>query len=389
MTVVAQDESPRRGPLRVALVAGTLARGGAEKQSFYMARALHAAGVDVRTFGLTRGEHFEAELTALGVPVTWIGDRSEPPLRLLALRRALARFRPHVLQSTHFYTNLYVALQPPASGSVAIGAIRNDALHDVAANGRWGRWLLRLPRGLLANSEAAESNARSLGARPERLRVLWNVIDLARFDAEARAPLAEPLFTAPTSLLVVAVARLAPEKRLDRLLTALAVVRRELPTVRAVLVGDGPERSRLTTLADGLGLLPDGLRLLGHRPDVAAILRASDVLVLTSDHEGFPNVILEAMAASRPVVTTPAGDAALVVEHERTGLVLPFDDGAALAERLLQLARAPDWRRGLGAAGRARAEARHDADHLAPSLLGVYREFARQQRCPSVADRLG
>ncbi|HEU5049496.1 MAG TPA: glycosyltransferase family 4 protein, partial [Gemmatimonadales bacterium] len=95
--------------LRVALVAGTLGRGGAEKQLVYMAGALADAGVEVRVFALTRGEIHEHALMARGLAPRWIGRAPWPPLRLGALAAGLARFRPHVVQAGHFFTNLYVA----------------------------------------------------------------------------------------------------------------------------------------------------------------------------------------------------------------------------------------------------------------------------------------
>ena len=90
--------------LRVALIAGTLRQGGAEKQAVYMARALRDAGVDVRLYCLTRGEFHEARLRALGVPPRWVGRRGNPALRLLALAREFREFRPQIVQACHFFT---------------------------------------------------------------------------------------------------------------------------------------------------------------------------------------------------------------------------------------------------------------------------------------------
>ena len=85
--------------LRVAFVAGTLGQGGAEKQLVYIVRALMQAGVDVRVYSLTRGEHYEPALRSLGADMRWIGKRSSPASRLLSLVRDLRDFKPHVVQS--------------------------------------------------------------------------------------------------------------------------------------------------------------------------------------------------------------------------------------------------------------------------------------------------
>src|SRR5258706_15129835 len=134
------------------------------------------------------------------------------------------------------------------------------------------------------------------------------------------------------------------------------MARQEVLDLKGILIGDGPERPRLEALANKLGLLPDGLLFLGRRNDVPALLAQASMLVLSSDHEGFPNVLLEAMAARLPVITTPAGDAGLVVQEGITGYVLPFDDIDAMAERMVRLAKSPDLRHTLGEAGRRRVE---------------------------------
>jgi glycosyltransferase involved in cell wall biosynthesis len=362
------------GRLRVALVAGTLARGGAEKQLFYMAQALVGAGVDLRVYSLGRGEFYEAELRRIGILPIWIGRHAHPVLRTVALVQALANFRPHIVQSAHFYTNLYVTIAALVYGAVGIGALRSNTHYEVSANGGWGRWLLRLPPALLANSQAAKSNAESLGIRPEKVYVVSNVIDLAAFDRAAKQGDAPAL--APSRVVVMSVATHLPVKRLERFVAALARARSELPALAGVLVGAGPEDDRLRALARGLGLGSQDISFLGARDDVPRQLRAADLLLLTSQQEGFPNAILEAMAARLPVITTPAGDAGVIVQDDVTGYVVPFDDVEQIAERVVRLARSPELRRSFGRAGRLRVEQCYSSEQLAASLLGTYRSIA-------------
>jgi glycosyltransferase involved in cell wall biosynthesis len=360
--------------LRVALVAGTLARGGAEKQLVYMARALLEAGVEVRVCCLGHGEVFEAELEQAGIPPVWIGRRAHPALRTVALLRALADFRPHIVQSAHFYTNLYVTTAALVHGAVGIGALRSSGHYEVSANGGWARWLLRLPSALLANSQAGKSNAESLGIRPEKVYVVPNVIDLTAFDRAAEQ--GELPALSPSRVVVVSVATHLPVKRLERFVAALARARAEVPALVGVLIGAGPESDRLRALARALGLSSQDVSFLGARDDVPRQLRGADLLLLTSDMEGFPNAILEAMAARLPVITTPAGDAGLVVQDDVTGYVVPFDDVEQIAERVVRLARSPELRRSFGRAGRLRVEQCYSSEQLPVSLLGTYRSIA-------------
>jgi len=358
-------------PLRIALIAGSLGVGGAEKQLCFMARALVGAGVDLRVYTLTRGEPYEAVLRNAGINVAWIGRYDSPALRVAAAARQCLGFRPHVVQATHFFANLYAALASRTCGALSVGAIRNDVADEFEANGRWSPWLLRSVDGLIVNSEAALKATSALGIAPDRVARVSNVIELEH------EPLPEEALRSRDGVIIACVARLAAPKRIDRFLRALAAVRRTCPEVRGLVVGDGPERENLLKLAAGLGLFPGAVEFAGCRLDVPALLRAADVLVLTSDHEGLPNVLLEGMAAGLPVVTTAAGDAGRVVDNGVTGYVVPMDAEDILATRIAELAESPGLRRQLGVAGRAKVTRDYDAAELAPRLLAAYAGFAR------------
>jgi glycosyltransferase involved in cell wall biosynthesis len=366
---------PHSGRLRVALIAGGLWKGGAEKQLCYMARALAERGAEVRVFTLSGGGYYERSLAAQGLPVVWVGRREHPMLRLVRLAREFLRFRPHVVQAGHFYVNLYPAILARWFDAVAVGAVRNDVVHELRENGRWGPWLLRAPAGLLVNSQAARAHAERLGVAANRVGVLSNVIDLAEVEAGA-----VERGRVDDDVVVVGVSRLVAMKRIDRFLTALATARQAGVPLRGRVVGDGPEREHLVETAHGLGLLPDGVTFTGHRDDVGPELARADIFLHASDHEGFPNVLLEAMAAGLPVVTTPAGDAAVVVEHGTTGYVVPFEERGAMASRLGELAQSSELRLRLGAAGRDRARRLYGYADLGERLLHAYAAFAQQQR---------
>ena len=367
------------GPLRVAFIAGTLGQGGAEKQLVHMVGALQEAGVDVRVYCLRTGEHFEMVLRKMGTPPIHVGHHPAPPIRLVRLIRHLRRYRPHVVQAAHFYVNLYAVLAARACGALAVGAIRSDAIKDVRKGGRWGPWLLRAPSALVVNSNAARARAESLGVDPAALHVIPNVLAVNHSDARSAQSRQPPIREAGT-VQVLAIGGLSRAKRLDRFLTALAAARAVRPDLCGVIAGTGPERMRLETMAASLGLTSGGVRFVGHCSDIRALLAQSQMLVLTSDHEGSPNVLLEAMGAGLPVVTTPAGDSAVVVMDGTTGFVVDFEDAAGLAERILRLADSPQLRIRLGEAGRRRVAAEFNPSQLAERLLTVYRAAARRNR---------
>jgi glycosyltransferase involved in cell wall biosynthesis len=362
--------------LRVALIAGGLSQGGAEKQLVYMARALLLAGAEVRVCCLTRGDYHEQALRSLGIPPVWIGRFGNPAARVVRLASALRDFRPHVLQSTHFFSNLYVCLVAPFYRALAIGSIRSDVYQEMEANGRWGPLLLKMPPAIIANSFTARRNAENLGLPAGRIEVLSNVLDLEEFDAGRGASQRARSGESGGSV-VVSVSRLVQAKRLDRFLRALALARKENPGIRGVVVGEGPEAGPLASLAGELGLVPEGLTFPGKKNDVAGFLaREADILVLSSEHEGFPNVVLEAMAARIPVVTTPSGDSALIVEDGLTGFVVDGGDTAAMARRIIELSSSAELRGKLGAAGREKVERQYSARALGGMLRETYRRVA-------------
>ena len=338
-----------------------------------MAAALQRAGIDVRVYSLTRGELYEAALQSSGITPIWIGRFGNPLIRLATLTRELWRFRPHIVQSGHFFTNLYAAIAARFCGAVSIGAIRNDIAFEQAENGRWWPWLFRLPSALIANSTTAAQSAAGLGKLARLVRVLPNAIDLEAFDRQVVRGDSE---RAETGLRILTVGRLVRQKRQDRFVRALAEVRKRLPGVRGILVGDGPIRPELESLAGRLGLQPIGIQFAGRSDNVAALLHRCEIFVMTSDHEGFPNAVLEAMAAGLPVVTTPSGDSAEVVQDDQTGYVVGFEDSDGLADRIARLADSAELRRRLGEAGRKRVEEHYGFERLTQRLLAIYREIS-------------
>ena len=241
-------------------------------------------------------------------------------------------------------------------------------------NGAWAKWLFRVPTALIANSHAAKRRAETMGMRSTGVHVIPNVIDLSELGVTRKH---DPL--PPDGVVVAAVANLLPVKRLDRFLAALALARRDVPQLRGLVAGDGPERARLEELATNLQLLPDGVRFVGSCAASAALGQA-DMLLHTSQHEGFPNTLLEAMTTGLPVVTTPAGDSGLVVQDGVSGYVVAFDDISAMADHLVRLARSSALRRVLGAAGRERVEHEYRFEGLGDALLGTYWQIADQRR---------
>ena len=158
---------------------------------------------------------------------------------------------------------------------------------------------------------------------------------------------------APVAL---AIGRLHLQKRFDLLFETFARVRKHLPQAVLLLAGHGRLLPELEDLLDRLGLRA-AVRLLGFRSDVARVLAASDCLVMSSDFEGLPMVVLEAMAASRPVVSTAVGSIDAEVAEGVTGHLVPKGDVAGLADAVTRVLSSPDRGRAMGRAGRKKVGA--------------------------------
>lgn len=366
-------------PLRVALIAGCLGdkggfMGGAERQAYYMIRALTNAGVQVRMYMVEfRNTAYAEALSQMGVESCYFGWMPGLPLRLLLLLKHLRQFRPHVVQSLHNFTNAYSALAGRALGVASIGGLRSDLQSCLRDNGRFGKLLLTGPDAIAANSRAAAIDLINSGiVNAKCVHVLPNVIDTEGFP-EPAAISAEDA----NDCLCICVSRLLPLKRIDVFLRALELARRSEPRLRGVVVGFGPEAPRLEQLAAELKLLPDVVQFTGPREDIADLLGQSAMFVFCSESEGSPNVVLEAMAAGLPVITTPAGDAAELIRASQGGMVVKFRDVSAIAESMVQLARSPETRIRFGKAGRNYIARNCSVSTLATRLFEIYSEVAR------------
>jgi glycosyltransferase involved in cell wall biosynthesis len=219
----------------------------------------------------------------------------------------------------------------------------------------------------------------------QRIRYVPNGIDLVAWDKAMAEPC--PLDLEPGCFHVGMIGRLAPEKNHELLLDALARLDPALlRSWRIWLIGAGAADSaasrRLEERARRAGL-SQLLRLCPPQRGIASVMARLSLLVLSSHFEGFPNVVLEAMASRLPVVATRVGDVPNMIEHGVSGVVVPPGDAAALAEALCRVHRLVGAERArLGAAARARVEERFGMDAIASRYLELYADLAGRRGSP-------
>ena len=181
---------------------------------------------------------------------------------------------------------------------------------------------------------------------------------------------------APEAVLFVCVARLALQKNHVLLLRAFAQGSASDPRAHLVLVGGGKLGPELEQEADALGL-GGRVRFLGTRSDVPEILGAADIFVLSSDYEGSPLSIMEAMAAGKPVISTAVGGVSELVENGRSGLLVPRGNLTALAEAMNSLVENHKAREAMGRASLKLATERFDARIMTRAYEELYDKMVR------------
>jgi glycosyltransferase involved in cell wall biosynthesis len=226
---------------------------------------------------------------------------------------------------------------------------------------------------VIAVSERQREPLRRRGYRSDRIVVVPNGV----FEDELAVSRPRDLVRAELGLTerdfaVLCVANLRAEKGGRAFLEAVSAARDQVPSLRGLLVGDGPERAALESLAAGR----DGVELLGTRGDVPDLLAACDAFCLLSEAEALPISILEAMALARPVVATDVGGIPEAVAHAASGLVVPARDAAAATSALARLAAQPQWARELGERGQERQRERFSGTAMVERYEAALAEVA-------------
>jgi glycosyltransferase involved in cell wall biosynthesis len=227
---------------------------------------------------------------------------------------------------------------------------------------------------VLANSPSvARSLTSNDGVAPHRIAVVPNFVDDSAFDAprNQRHPLLAELGIPQDARVIGVVARLDPIKEHETLLHAAALLARRWPMLHVVIVGDGENRGALERLSATLGLR-DRVHFAGYRSNVPNVNHAFEVAVLSSRSEGFPNTIVEAMAAGRAVVASDVGGNSDAVVHGVTGLLAAAGDRAGFANALDIVLGDPALARRMGEAGRRRAHAEFNATAALARLATLY-----------------
>lgn len=354
---------------RLLYLVGQLGPGGLERQLFSLLQAMDRARYrpEVVVWNFRVDDTFVPQIQNLAVPLHSFPPTLSGAGKLHAFRQLVMKMRPEVVHSYSFYTNFSAWWATLGTRTIPIGAVRSNFVYDKKVSGLfWGNLSARWPDTQVYNNFAgAEAARKSLGMfTPKQIFVVWNGLDLEQLRSV-------PLST-NDQVRILGVGSLLQVKRWDRLLRAALNLKKIGLNFYIQIAGGGPLRETLEQQAQDLGLT-DRVRFIGHVNNVTALLASSSFLVHTSDIEGCPNVVMEAMACGRAVVATDAGDIPALVDDGKTGFVVHLRDEATLVKRLQTLIGNPSLCAQMGEAGRAKAERCFGLDRLVSETFAVYK----------------
>lgn len=386
--------------VRVARIIGRLNIGGPAIQAISLTRELEPLGY--RTL-LLRGSEAEREgsMDELAASID-VHPVLIPPLRrdpgwhdvpaLRMLTRCLASERPDIVHTHAAKAGTLGRVASMLAGAPLLWRRRPVRVHTFHGHSLTGyfsprvsaayrtieRILARRTDRLIAVSEQVRDELIALGVAPaQKFVVIPLGFDLRRFlvtgperDSSRRA-LRASLGISENATVVTLIARLVPIKRVDRFLRAVSLLT-DVEEVHFLIVGDGELRAELQA-GEAARVAIHRLTWAGFRSDIPAVCFASDIVVLCSDNEGTPVSLIEASAAGVPVISTRVGGAAKVVKHGETGLLVPPDDGTALADAVRTLVADPERRETMGSVGRAYASQSFTLERLVDDIDQLYR----------------
>lgn len=329
--------------------------------------------------------------------------RSPSPLRdLLALGQLLRLFRRYRVDIVHTHTSKAGFLGRVAAFLAGVPVVIHTS-HGHVFYGYYGRALTTLFVTLerfaarltdylvfLTDGEAEEHRELGIG-RPESYVTIPSGIDLEALRARApsRDAARRSLAWPSDGGIVLGIGRLVPVKGFDLLVRAMPAIVRAEPATRLVLVGDGPERRSLETLAARLGIA-EQVTFTGASSEVSTYLAAADLLVAPSRNEGQGRVLVEAMSLGLTVVGTRVGGIPSVLRDGECGVLVPPESPEELARAVVTLLRDGDLRRSYGAEAVRQSE-RFSLKVMESELLALYRRATAEKAIekPSRAELLG
>ncbi len=353
-------------PIRILELRSVRGTGGGPEKTIL----LGSARTDATRFEITvcylrdrRDDVFSVDARAATLPVHYVElleSHSFDPSIFWRLRRLVRDRQIDIVHAHDYKTDLLAWLLSKVEPIAPLSTVHGWTGHtprELRFYYPFDKWILGFFPKLIAVSTDIRNELIRCGADASRISTVLNGIDPQAFrrDPSREQDIRRRLALEPSSLVIGTVGRLEPQKRFDLLLDAFGQLRAERPDLRLLIAGDGSLAGALKDQIARLGL-GDSCVLLGHRTDVADLHHAFDLFVQSSDYEGTPNAVLEAMALETPIVATSAGGSAEIVRDRLDGLIVPPGDVNALVGAIRAAITDRDATRARVRSARARVE---------------------------------
>jgi len=362
-------------PLRITYIIWSLELGGAEQVLMRLAAGMRKRGHTVSIVTLNAPGVYAPQMSAQGIEVIPMRKRGTYDFSVIwRMARALKRLHPDVVHTHLWGAGLWGRL------AARLARVRVIIAHEHGMQpwrGRFhfacDRWLAKVTsRILFASEQVLRVYHERTGISLSQCAVIPNGVNV-RPVTQDRTTFRRARGWSADDRVFLSVGRLSPEKGYADLLEAFAIVAKQLPSARLVLVGDGEERAALQDLRGRIGLNGQ-VMFAGRQDDVASWLAAGDIYVQPSRREGLPLAVLEAMAAGLPVVATAVGDVPRLITDGREGHLVAAEQPKALAAKLVAVGQNLDAQRSIVDAAKWLVASRYSDEGMVAAVEAVYAE---------------
>jgi len=376
-------------PIRVLELRSVRGTGGGPEKTIL----LGTARTDARRFEITvcylrdrRDNVYSVDARAASLPVDYIElveSHSFDPSIFSKLRQIVRDRKIDIVHAHDYKTDLLAWLLSKFEAVTPLSTVHGWTGHtsrELRVYYPLDKWVLSAFPKLIAVSTDIRDELVRHGADADRISTVLNGIDAEAFrrDRSREDAIRARLGFDRSSHLIGTVGRLEPQKRFDLLIDVFATLHAERAELKLLVAGDGSLAEALKAQVVRLGLT-DCCTLLGHRTDVADLHHAFDLFVQSSDYEGTPNAVLEAMALETPIVATSAGGSAEIVRDRIDGLIVRPGDGPGLAAAIREAISDPDATTARVRSARHRVETDLSFDTRMRTVEGIYVDLMQRQ----------
>ena len=378
----------RKAPIKILFVITSSGVGGAEKVLYHTSRLLDSERYSPSICSLKEKGKIARDAEAAGMEVHCLtmpdGKRAigwiSSLVALFRLTRYLIKIRPTIVHSFLFRANIisrvgaFLARVPLVISSVRVMGGEKDYYHTVEKVTS-----CMVDHYITVSDSVKEYLIEKANIFPEKITTIYNGVALNGLTPEGEGAAPDLFDMEPHESVILAVGRLHRQKGYDYLIRAIATVKREIPSVKLLIAGEGEEENDLKNLVKSLDLSKEVI-LTGLCREVEKLLNFTELFVLPSLWEGMPNAVLEAMAAAKPVVATRVGGVPELVKDGETGILVPPEDPESLARAIVGLLRNTAQANSMGNAGRKRVQDHFSLTAMVTKTDSLYQKLLNTKK---------